>query len=41
MSSLIISIEDHLEKYPEDRLFLLSSIGVPKNRINNDIRDIF
>lgn len=41
ISSMIISIEDHLEKYPEDRFFLLSSIGVPKNKIDNDIRKIF
>lgn len=41
IASLMISIEDHIEKYPEDRDFLLTNIGVPNNKIKNDIAHIF
>ena len=38
---LRIAINNHLEKYTLDKEFLLSSMGVPDDMLNNEIDDIF
>ena len=36
-----ISLNNYLKKYPDDREFILDSMGVPKSITKNDIQDIF
>lgn len=40
ISGIRNSISNHLDKYPKDRDFLLSNIGVPPNQINNNLNKI-
>lgn len=40
-TGITYSVDNYLKKYPEDRIYLLTELGVPINKLENDINKIF